>query len=91
MKVEKKKILHEEILPHFITIFDKLAETNNGYLAVNRLTWADLFFTACTKYFSGFAEVDILENAPNLRKVVENVMKIENIKRWVERRPKSNF
>lgn len=91
MKNEKRKILHSTHIPFYISLLDKLAAENNGHLALNRLTWADLFFAAVKIYFSYCAEYDILQNAPNLQKVVENVEKIENIKKWIEKRPKTNF
>lgn len=91
VKAEKKKILQEVQIPNYIGILEKAAETNGGFLALDRLTWADLFLAAVEVYFSFCAEIDITKNAPNLKKIIEKVSKIESIKKWVEKRPKTNF
>lgn len=87
IKTEVGGPLFNEILPFYMEKLDKIAETNGGYLAINKLTWADFYFIAVLDYFNYLAERDILENRPNLIKVKDNVMSIPVIKEWVKVRP----
>jgi prostaglandin-H2 D-isomerase / glutathione transferase len=69
---------------------DEIAKENNGHLALKRLTWADLYFTAVSDYMSFMAKQDITEKHANLKKVTTNVLAIDSIKKWVAKRPKTD-
>ncbi|KAG5668485.1 hypothetical protein PVAND_016424 [Polypedilum vanderplanki] len=89
VKKEKQKILHEQQIPFYFKKLDEYAEANNGHFACKKLTWADLYIASWSKYFS-YAIKEVFndyENYPNIKKVVDNVLAIENIKKWVETRP----
>ena len=87
---EKRKPLNAEVIPFYLSKLDDIAKENNGHLALKRLTWADLFFTAMNGYMSFIAKQDLTANHENLKQVVENVHSIASIKEWVEKRPKTD-
>ncbi|GJQ78983.1 hypothetical protein Trydic_g145 [Trypoxylus dichotomus] len=79
--------LFDETIPYYLEKFEQIAKNNNGHLALSRLTWADIYFAGVYEYINLLAGRDLLENQPNLRKVLENVFSIPAIKTWVESRP----
>ncbi|ERL87704.1 glutathione S-transferase [Dendroctonus ponderosae] len=82
-----KEKLEKEIKPLIFGQMDSWAQKNNGYLALGRLTWADVYFVALIVSFM-LSEPELLENYPNLRAMQQNVLSIPRIKAWVEKRPK---
>ena len=56
-----------------------------------QLSWADLFYTAASEMFSGLLETDVNKDYPELRKLVEKVRSLPNIKAYIETRPKTVF
>jgi prostaglandin-H2 D-isomerase / glutathione transferase len=77
----------KETLTFYLKRLEAIAKENNGHLALNKLTWADLWFTAVLDYLKLLNERDILDGYPNLQQVVDNTLAIENIKNWVKIRP----
>lgn len=90
-QAEKRAIWNNEYAPFYLKKLDEMAKNNNGYLALKRLTWVDLYFTAIQEYMSIQANFNLVEKHANLKKVVDNVMAIESVKKWVEKRPKSDY
>ncbi|XP_055319298.1 glutathione S-transferase-like [Sitodiplosis mosellana] len=75
-------------------ILDKLesfAEENNGYLALGKLTWADIYFYSLLDFIQYIAGFDITADRPNLQAVVNNVTSVESIKEYLEKRPETDF
>lgn len=91
VKAEKMKIAVDETLPYYLQKLDDIAKTNKGYFALGRLTWADLFFVASLDYLGFVTSQDLTAKYPNLKAVKNNVMAIENIKKWVAKRPVSQM
>lgn len=60
-------------------------------LSCLQLTWADLYFLGLLEYLNVMAKGDITEGCPNLQAVINNVLAIPVIKKWVETRPASYF
>jgi glutathione S-transferase len=89
-QAEKRKILNAETIPFYLTKLDDIAKNNNGHLALKRTTWADLYFTALSDYMNFMAKQNLTANYPNLKKVTENVNAIDNIKKWIAKRPKTD-
>lgn len=50
-------------------------------------TWADIYFAGIIDYLNYLTKIDLLENFPGLRQVVENVLNNENIKNYIAKRP----
>jgi glutathione S-transferase len=84
---EKMEQIIKEVLPDNFGRLEKFAQRNNGYLAVGRLTWADLFFVSLLKNVEQIAGVDVLKNHPNLLNLKKKVLELPGIKKWVEKRP----
>lgn len=89
LQEEKRQALNADTIPFYLGKLDDLAKENNGHLALKRRTWADLYFVAVHEYLNLMAKMDIIEKRANLKKVVDNVLAIESIKKWVEKRPKT--
>lgn len=87
---EKRKTLNAETIPFYLSKLEEVAKENNGHLALKRLTWADLYFTAVHEYMNYMAKQDLLEKSANLKKVTTNVYAIDSIKKWIAKRPKTD-
>jgi prostaglandin-H2 D-isomerase / glutathione transferase len=90
VQAEKRALFDKELAPFTLKKLDEIAKENNGHLALKRLTWADLYFAAIKEYMSFVAKYDLTEKYGNLKKVVDNVMAIDSVKKWVEKRPKTD-
>uniref|UniRef100_U5EWQ3 glutathione transferase n=1 Tax=Corethrella appendiculata TaxID=1370023 RepID=U5EWQ3_9DIPT len=92
-EVKEKKLvtLNNEVIPFYLEKLDDIARENNGYLANGKLSWADLYFTAILDYLNYLTKTDLVANHPNLRQVTLNVLDIDQIKAWVEKRPKTEI
>lgn len=55
-----------------------------------QLTWADIYFAGILDYLNYMAKVDLVEKYPNLKAVVDNVVSLEPIKAWLEKRPQTD-
>lgn len=92
-KVEKQKQYDEgKFESFFLSRLDKIAADNNGFLAAKKATWADLWFLGTFSYvsfMSGKKLNEFIASYPNLKKVYDNTASNENIKKWLETRPKS--
>ena len=86
---EKRKVLNTETIPFYLNKLEEIAKENNGHLALNRLTWADLYLTALSDYMNFMAKQDLFEKHANLKKVTTNVLEIDSIKKWVAKRPQT--
>ena len=78
-------------MPFYLEKLDSIAQQNNGYFALGKLTWADMYFTAVLDYLNYMAKRNLTEGYPNLQKVVDNVLSVDGIKKWVENRPKTEL
>ncbi|CRL03511.1 CLUMA_CG016454, isoform A [Clunio marinus] len=85
----KRKELHDKTIPFYLEKLEKIAKDGNGHFALKRLTWVDVYFAGVIDYLNFMAKKDLLTNCPNLQKVVDNVLALEKIKKWVEKRPKT--
>ncbi|XP_060519304.1 glutathione S-transferase-like [Cylas formicarius] len=83
--------LKDDTLPFFLSRLDSQAKANKGYLAVGRLTWADLFFVGILDFLNILAQQDLVAAYPNLQAVRKNVLAINSIKAWVAKRPKDQL
>ncbi|CAG9763146.1 unnamed protein product [Ceutorhynchus assimilis] len=87
-KQKIKETLDNEILPFLLTKLDTLASKNGGYLAANKLTWADFFFTAMTEFLIYLYGADFIFKYPNLVQIKSNVTSIPSVEAWIAKRPK---
>lgn len=87
LKAKKLKTLNEETVPFYLEKLEEIAKQNNGHLALERLTWADLYLTALSGGIKFMIGEDIFAKHPNLKKVTENVLALEGIKKWIAKHP----
>lgn len=55
-----------------------------------QLTWADIYFAGILDYLNYMVKVDLLDKHPNLKRVVDGVNNLEQIKAWLEKRPQTD-
>jgi prostaglandin-H2 D-isomerase / glutathione transferase len=55
-----------------------------------QLSWADFYFTAILDYLNYMTKTDLTAEHEHLKQVVQNVVGIESIKGWIEKRPKTD-
>lgn len=91
VQAKKREPLDNEIIPFYLEKLDTIAKENNGHFALGKLTWADFYFTAVLDYLNHMTKYDLTEKYPNLKKVVDTVLSIESIKKWIEKRPKTDL
>ncbi|KAL7015378.1 hypothetical protein ACKWTF_016417 [Chironomus riparius] len=86
-----KKVL-EETIPLYLSKLNSLAEENDGYLACKRLTWADIYVTSLSALINFIGKgQDLFATYPALKKVIDTVESIENIKKWIAERPVTEY
>lgn len=56
-----------------------------------QLTWVDLYFVAVLDYLKFMTNADLISKHPNLQAVVKNVLAVESVKSWVDKRPPSDL
>ncbi|XP_055319297.1 glutathione S-transferase isoform X2 [Sitodiplosis mosellana] len=88
---EKKNItLTTEVIPFYLEKLDAIAQDNQGHLALGRLTWADVYFAGILDYLNYMVKADLIEKYPNLKRLVNGVNDLEQIKAWLEKRPQTD-
>lgn len=85
------KIIQTETVPFFLNKLEAIAKQNNGHFALQKFTWADVYFTGMIRYLNRLAAVDLTENCPYLKKVIENTESTTGIKQWIEKRPETFY
>jgi len=91
VKQKKSVVLNTETIPFYLEKLDILAKENKGHFALGRLTWVDLYFVAVLDYVKFMTKPELIDNYPNLLAVVKNVLAVESIKSWVDKRPSSEL
>ncbi|XP_050302190.1 glutathione S-transferase-like [Anthonomus grandis grandis] len=96
LKKELKETLVREQLPYYLSKFDEWAKKYNGYLAVGKLTWVDLYFIAIIDFLDEFlpgfiGKPSLLTGYSNLEALKNTVTGLPQIKKWLETRPKSEY
>lgn len=86
---DKRKPLNAETIPFYLAKLEEIAKENDGHLALKRITWADFYFAGIHDYLCVMTKQDLTADCPSLKKVVENVHAIDNVKRWIEKRPQT--
>ncbi|KAJ3636073.1 hypothetical protein MTP99_008913 [Tenebrio molitor] len=83
--VALKKTMKEEALketvPFYLSRLDALVQKNNGFLALGRLTWADLYFVGKIPIFSEFMGEDTIAKYTNLKALIDKIHALPGIKK----------
>lgn len=85
------KVIQDETVPFFLNKLETIAKQNNGHFALQKFTWADVYFTGMINYLGVMVGSDLTKNYPNLRRVVEYTESTPGIKQWIEKRPKTFY
>jgi glutathione S-transferase len=88
---EKFKQIAFEKLPIYLDKFEEQVKKNGGHFVRGKLTWADIVYAAYTGMLTTFAGKDVNKDRPELKKLVDKVHAIPNIKAYLEKRPKMMF
>lgn len=72
-----------------VSLIIKLKFVTNHFLVVftSQTTWADIYFAGIIDYLNYLTKIDLLENFPGLRQVVDGVLNNENVKNYIAKRP----
>ncbi|KAF6207935.1 hypothetical protein GE061_016384 [Apolygus lucorum] len=90
-KVEKMKVFKEKTVPFYLSIYDKTVKENNGYLANGKLSWVELWFLGFVESIEAVVEEPIFDKYTNLKALKDKVYALPNIKKWIDKRPKSLY
>ncbi|XP_029664634.1 glutathione S-transferase-like [Formica exsecta] len=88
---EKLKTIAFEKLPFYLDKLEAQVKRNGGYFVGGKLSWADLLWAAYSEYLNSALARDINKNHPELKKLVEKVRALPNIKAYIEKRPKTQL
>ena len=91
-KAELVKTLTTEVMPAFIGHFEAVLKKNGGkYLVGDGVTAADLGLANILYEMSGSMGEAWKEKFPDFAKYVDSIMGLPNIKKWLEKRPKTDM
>uniref|UniRef100_A0A6P7H5C9 glutathione transferase n=1 Tax=Diabrotica virgifera virgifera TaxID=50390 RepID=A0A6P7H5C9_DIAVI len=88
----KKKEALENLKKSIPTYFGQLedyAKKHNGYIAFDRLSWADILFVCVYELLVNVAGKEAVSAYPNLQRVKKNVLAAKGINKWIKNRPTS--
>lgn len=75
-------MLLNEIIPFYLKKLDRFVKDNGGYFALNRITWADIYFVGLLPYLENMAKQDITADWENLRGLKESIESNKGVKKW---------
>lgn len=87
LKEKKMAHLKAEVIPFYMNKLEDTVKENNGYLALSKLTWADLYFTAGVGLLNFAIKGNLIEDYPALKGLTEKVNNLDSIKKWLAKRP----
>ncbi|CAD1469931.1 unnamed protein product, partial [Heterotrigona itama] len=88
---EKLKANVDTKLPFTLQKLNDRVKKEGGYFVNGKLSWADLYYTATSDMFSSLLESDVNKDYPELKKLIEKVKTLPNVKAYLETRPKTTF
>lgn len=83
--------LNSTIIPFYLANLEANAAKYVGHLAGYKVTWADIYSIAILEYCSSLLGRDIIADYPYLKKVHDNVMAAEGVKKYVASRPEDRY
>ncbi|XP_018358304.1 PREDICTED: uncharacterized protein LOC108758047 [Trachymyrmex cornetzi] len=89
-KAKLKEIVFQKLY-HSRDKFEEQVKKNGGYLVGGKLSWADFQWAGHCDILSSILAVDPNEDHPELKKLVEKVRALPNVKAYIEKRPKTEF
>merc|ERR1711970_1265560 len=91
-KAEMKKMMESETLPSWLKMMEGLLTKQGGnYFAGSQLTWADIaVYSSISMMKRHIGELN-LSDCPSMKRLLETVKNLPNIKKWEETRPDTPF
>ncbi|CAL7934089.1 unnamed protein product [Xylocopa violacea] len=74
--------------PFILQKFEEQVKKNGGYFVGGKLSWADLMYAAQSEMMSTILGSDLHSDYPELKKMVEKVRSLPNIKAYLSKRVK---
>lgn len=92
VKDERYEKLIKEEIPFYLGKLEEKAKENGGFLAIKKITWADVYSVAVLEYCNILLGSDnIIADYPNLMKVYEKVMAADGVKKYIATRPEDRI
>ncbi|GBP56313.1 Glutathione S-transferase 2 [Eumeta japonica] len=89
---EKKFKDFSVVYPTLLKKLDSIIADNNGHLALGKLTWGDFVLTGILYYLKQMLRMpDLEEKYVNIKKVVDKVVAIPQVKAYVDTAPEDEF
>ncbi|XP_063829717.1 glutathione S-transferase 2-like [Ostrinia nubilalis] len=89
VKEKKHEDFSKNAYPAMLSKLNEIVEQNNGHIAVGKLTWADFVFAGMYDYLKMMMRIPDLDTKyPNLKKVVDNVYSLPQLKAYLAAAPK---
>uniref|UniRef100_A0A914XF13 Glutathione S-transferase n=1 Tax=Plectus sambesii TaxID=2011161 RepID=A0A914XF13_9BILA len=85
-----KKLEHDVVTPYFDRHEKFLAKNGSGYFVGSHVTQADLhIFNTLQWWQNNHLFTEAFKNHPKIGEFVEKIANLPNIKKWIEKRPKT--
>lgn len=89
LKEKKHEDFSKNVYPAMLSKLNEIVGQNNGHIAVGKLTWADFVFAGMYDYLKMMLRIPDLDTKyPNLKKVVDNVYSLPQLKAYLAAAPK---
>ncbi|XP_072391086.1 glutathione S-transferase-like [Diabrotica undecimpunctata] len=88
---KKKEALEnlKKVIPIYFGQLEDYAKKHNGYVAFERLSWADILFVCVYELLVNVVGKEAVVSYPSLQKVKKNVLAAKGINKWIKNRPTS--
>ncbi|KAK3914582.1 Glutathione S-transferase [Frankliniella fusca] len=88
-KAAKLGPLVDKTIPYYLSRFEDTAKENSGYLANNKLSWADFYFCAPMTWFDAMLRRNVLDGYPVLQELRRRVDALPGVATYVASRTNS--
>ncbi|XP_028045980.2 glutathione S-transferase [Monomorium pharaonis] len=88
---EKLKETAFKKLPFYLDKFENQVKKNGGHFVGGKLSWADFLWAGYCDYLSSIVAGDPNKDHPEMKKLMEKVRALPNVKAYLEKRPKTQL
>jgi len=75
----------------FLSVFNKLAEANGGFLVGNSRSWADVYAAYTIDIVEHMGKISLTDDFPALKKLINDILSEKNVKEYIANRPVTPF
>ncbi|XP_050677249.1 glutathione S-transferase 2-like isoform X1 [Leptidea sinapis] len=91
VKAKKHEEHSKNLYPFLLERLDQMIKSNNGHIALGKLTWADFVFAGMFDYLKMMLQMPDLETKyPSFKQVVDNVYSLPKVKEFSDKAPKTD-